>query len=1256
MVNNLRFVLLFIIANILVSDSKAQVVGNDIFIKGKYVELAVGQYGYYGSGSTPPTGYHPKSSILGFVADPDKDGWTVGSPAYYGDYFVPGIPYEGWHMRFDSVNYNSVNGYDIFYSAINVVKRIQYTLGSTVYSIWEAEIDNKIRLTQTTILDTTNLYFVVNMKAQNISSSKIKNVYYGRTVDPDNESNITSLPATKNDIVFQNDAEKNLVSAVGTTYEKAYLGLGTIDSRAKVYINGTWDIHNLSSIFSSPSTLGIDETKGASHTGDLTIGLAFQLGDLDTNECKTFAYTYILNEAYLDSALEKTKPVLLVDGKTFKISDTILTCALDSVTVSITSGDSLIWGDMYPNTGVRKVDNSTYKIATNNTTPIEYKTYGASADFCKNDSFVFTLPVINYAEINGKDSSVQYCLNATPVDIFAATTKTVSDTLVYYTGSSEVYSTTKPTINTDTGGTYLFYAQARPLFGCPSQKIEYKVLVDDNVISGPDSLCLAETIIYSSSMGSDSLNPWSSSNTSVLVIDKNGLVKALSPGTATITHKGRSGCDATKTIKVNPYSILLDPIDEVCLNESITLIGSATAHKSKPWETSDKKMATIDKKGQLTALKVGAVDVIYQNIHGCKVTHSVTINELPEITGNHEICIDATYEFKANHDGDAEMPWTIKDTAIASVTEKGEVTGKKEGTTFVLFKNDKGCNIEFEINVKPLPVLSVISDKLCVHDSAIIETVFTPIDVTPWISSNESIATISDSGMVVGVSRGDVTFTFTDQFGCQSALDMTIQQSYQPDIKDQLSVCQYQVFEWPSFETKIMWYESDTSVVGTTDVPAVYTNDPDVFTYFLTATDSTNCESEKLQVEITVNELPKQPEVVSPIMYCHEDNSKELTAEGTLLKWYETITSTEALEGAPSPSTETAPNSEYFYVTQTDETTGCESFKSEINVITNENPIIEITTSLSNGMWICKGRNLPLQVNSSTSIQQTKWYLDGTIAPAHNADTAFVTKPGSWSVQVTDLNGCKGNDTIVANKDANPIPVLTPNKKTICIDQNEPLTVNPGLTHYKFDWYKDNTIIHTSEGFNVYNVNEEGDYYVHVTNETGCVDTTNHTIINVYPAIVKPIIENNDPILSVESIYSTYQWYKNEGIESGSRSNIYNVKSEGTYFVKVYDKNGCSANSDTIFIEPKPVVSIPEVATQQASIKIYPNPTNGILNIESNETVLVAVYDMNGRQVIGLNATSKVDISTLANGTYFIHVYNQNNQILGIKQIAKIAQ
>ena len=66
---------------------------------------------------------------------------------------------------------------------------------------------------------------------------------------------------------------------------------------------------------------------------------------------------------------------------------------------------------------------------------------------------------------------------------------------------------------------------------------------------------------------------------------------------------------------------------------------------------------------------------------------------------------------------------------------------------------------------------------------------------------------------------------------------------------------------------------------------------------------------------------------------------------------------------------------------------------------------------------------------------------------------------------------------------------------------------------------------------------------------------------------------------------------------------------------------------------------------------MYPNPTNGILNIQATEAegfFSVEITDLNGRIIetyknyITGNEIKSVDLTSSETGTYFVKVYNNN--------------
>lgn len=71
-----------------------------------------------------------------------------------------------------------------------------------------------------------------------------------------------------------------------------------------------------------------------------------------------------------------------------------------------------------------------------------------------------------------------------------------------------------------------------------------------------------------------------------------------------------------------------------------------------------------------------------------------------------------------------------------------------------------------------------------------------------------------------------------------------------------------------------------------------------------------------------------------------------------------------------------------------------------------------------------------------------------------------------------------------------------------------------------------------------------------------------------------------------------------------------------------------------------------------SDIKISPNPSMGIINIDSKENVLIEIYDITGIKRIKSNYKS-IDISCLETGIYFVKVFNSAGQFIKTEKILR---
>jgi hypothetical protein len=314
---------------------------------------------------------------------------------------------------------------------------------------------------------------------------------------------------------------------------------------------------------------------------------------------------------------------------------------------------------------------------------------------------------------------------------------------------------------------------------------------------------------------------------------------------------------------------------------------------------------------------------------------------------------------------------------------------------------------------------------------------------------------------------------------------------------------------------------------------------------------------------------------------------------------------------------------------------GCST--SQAFSLTNPDSIINTLASTSID---CFGGN-----NGSASIS----VISGGVAPysylwsdGQNTNLAIGLSVGIYSCTITDANGCL--DSALADIDE-PTEIIntTYSTNTSCYDNCDgsiSVITSGGTSPYNYIWNNGQLTQNAT-------VLCAGFYNVTITDANNC-STINSAIINE----PNPILINiwiNGTSLEATSGFSSYQWYDANGtLINGATSAIFNPTSMGEYYVVVNDTN-CEESS--LLID----YNISGLNDLYQNIKIYPNPTNGLLTIEGakaiNNIILISYI---GNQLLKVEnnhnelSSIKIDLSTFAKGIYFIEI-EQNNQIINYR-------
>lgn len=335
------------------------------------------------------------------------------------------------------------------------------------------------------------------------------------------------------------------------------------------------------------------------------------------------------------------------------------------------------------------------------------------------------------------------------------------------------------------------------------------------------------------------------------------------------------------------------------------------------------------------------------------------------------------------------------------------------------------------------------------------------------------------------------------------------------------------------------------------------------------------------------------------------------------------------------------------YFVQVTDANGCKKADT-ISIGVNSLPIV----NLGSDTTICSGTLLIVDADNVGSSYI--WDNNTNLA----SQTLTITTAGSYTVVVTNINSCKGYDTV--NVLVNTSPLVNLGIDTLVCSSSS-LVLNAQNTSSTYIWNNDSTKINQT-----LTVTATNTYSVVVTDTNGCkgYDTIAVTFGKVPTAGSLTYTDKGDCIFdfgvtSAKNI-STYYWNFGNGYTDTTTTpfTTHAFADGGQHTASVTMTNACGTLSKNIAFECSKL-GLKEMSLA-AQLTLYPNPSSTNVTLSTQGEVFmesIYVVDNLGKtihQEIPADKTNcQMSISHLANGFYTLIIQTNNGEVVKKLEILK---
>ncbi len=822
-------------------------------------------------------------------------------------------------------------------------------------------------------------------------------------------------------------------------------------------------------------------------------------------------------------------------------------CDGSSIGLSVTGGSSYVWS---PSEGL-----SDSTIANPIAAPIVTTTYTVVISDSLHCDLIdqITIEVNNSTSIAEAGMDISICDGDLPMlNAQGGSTYQWSPT----TGLSNP-NIANPTVNVSTTTTYtVMVTSDSGCSGTDDVTVEVFAKPTVTVVDDNPSICLGDVVQLGSSGGSSYM--WSPSGGLSDIDIANPFASPAQSTAYTVTVTDANNCTGTETVFVevrenNRADAGSDAL--ICQGSSVVL--TASGGVAYLWSPSTSLSANNISNPTAMPSVTTTYMVTVTDANGCTDTDEINV-EVSSTTGNANAGQDETIclsdRVTLNATGGTTYAWSPT-TGLSNPNISNPRANPSVTTVYTVTVSDiNGCTStdEVEVTVNPFPVLTVQDESVSICTGGQVQLMASGNGVFEWTP----IADLDDPTSPTPIASPPTSRVYivyvTDNNGCSASNLVFVEVSESggvvADAGDDLTVCPGgSISVTASGGSQYQWSPtsgvSDPNIANPTITPSTTT------TYIVTVSDTKGCsDTDEITISVDANIIANSG---GDHTSCNGSGVQLNASGGNVYSWG-------PIDGLDNPNIANpiaSPTSTTVYTVTVSDGAGCSD--SDISVVFVAN---EVIADAGDDFSLCLSESGQLNATGGDTYKWTP--ILGLSNPNISNPTIQINTNSTYTVLVTDVNGCTDSDEITVTINQRPSVNITQEIEADCAGISVKLTASGGNS---YAWSPSAGLSNDAIANPIATPTSSRVYTVTVTDNNGCtsteiafveVTTVNNLIANAGGDVT---ICNSDVTQLTGGGGVTYEWSPTTGLNDASVQNPIAKPSQSTvYILTVSDGNGCT--------------------------------------------------------------------------------------------------